>query len=221
MEPDLRTVKPRRSYDSTRRREQADRARQAVLDVALRRFLDDGYAATTIAAIAQDADVSPDTIYKSFGGKPGLVRALCERGLEGAGPVPAEQRSDALQATAADPTEITRGFGKLASEVAPRVAPLLLLLAAAGQADPQIAALRAEFDAKRLARMTHNARMLHKRGLLREDLSVKRAGEICWTYSSPELYQLLVLDLRWPLSRFGQFISDALTSALLPTGSGT
>ena len=79
-----------RPYNSIRRREQAERTRREVVAVATRRFLDDGYAATTIAAVAADAGVSVETIYKIFGGKPGLVRAIRERALEGTGPVPAE-----------------------------------------------------------------------------------------------------------------------------------
>ena len=39
--------------------------------------------ATTVAGIAVEAGVSTATIYKVFGGKPGLVRALVERALRG------------------------------------------------------------------------------------------------------------------------------------------
>jgi len=56
-----------------------------------------GYAATTIAAIAGEAGVSVETIYKAFGGKSGLVRAIYERGLTGRGPVPAYQRSEEMR----------------------------------------------------------------------------------------------------------------------------
>ena len=71
MERTRAHVKPKRSYDSAGRRRQAERRRAAILDVAQRRFLDDGYAATTIATIASKAGVSVGTIYKSFGGKTG------------------------------------------------------------------------------------------------------------------------------------------------------
>src|SRR4051794_16852118 len=98
-----------RPYNSIRRREQAERTRQEVAEVARRRFLADGYAATTIAAVAGEAGVSVETIYKIFGGKPGLVRAIRERALEGAGPEPAETRSDALHTTESDPRAIIRG----------------------------------------------------------------------------------------------------------------
>ena len=128
-----------RPYNSIRRREQAEQTRaEKSSRVATRRFLDDGYATTTIAAVAGDAGVSVETIYKIFGGKPGLVRAIRERALEGAGPVPAETRSDALHTTESDPRAIIRGWGQLTTEVAPLVAPILLLVRDAAGADDEL-----------------------------------------------------------------------------------
>jgi AcrR family transcriptional regulator len=216
MDPNLSSVKPKRPYDSARRREQARQTREAILDAARRLFLSDGFAPTTIAAVAATAGVSVDTIYKSFGGKPGLVRAICQQALAGEQPVPAETRSDALQATEPDPRKIIRGWGALTTEIAPRVAPILLLVRAAAAADPEMASLRSDLDAQRLQRMTRNARNLQASGHLRRDLNAKLAGEIMWTYSSPELYELLVLTRGWPLQRYGTFIADAMIAALLP-----
>jgi AcrR family transcriptional regulator len=187
-----------------------------VTGAARRLFLRDGFAATTIAAIAAEAEVSAETIYKAFGGKPGLVRAICDQALAGQGPIPAETRSDDLQASEPDPSKIIRGWGKLAAEVAPRVSPILLLLRAAAVTDPQMAVLRTEIDASRLSRMTRNARHLHQAGHLRVDMTAEQAGEIMWTYSSPELYELLVLSRRWPHERYGTFIAEAMIAALLP-----
>lgn len=212
-------VKSKRPYDSARRREQARQTRAAILDVAQRRFLEDGFAPTTIAAIANDAQVSVDTIYKAFGGKPGLVNAICQQALVGERSVPAEVRSDAIQAHERDPREIIRGWGKLTTEVAPRVAPILLLVRAAATADPDMARLQSRLRAQRLERMTHNARNLEGTGGLRHGLTVKRAAEIMWTYSSPELYDLLVLQRGWPLKHYGTFIADAMIAALLESAS--
>ena len=186
------------------------------MDVALEKFLANGFAATTVAAIAMAAAVSPDTIYKAFGGKPGLVRALCERGLEGGGPTPAEHRSDALQQFEHNPHQLMLALGQLASEVAPRVAPLLLLLKAAVDTDPDMARLLTEFNDSRLQRMTDNARRMVGRGIIRNDLTVEEAGEISWLYTSPELYGLLVGDRGWSPERFGTFIGHSLAAALLP-----
>lgn len=216
MDSKSRAVKPKRAYDSTRRQDQARRTRAAILDSAQERFLRDGFAPTTIATIAADAQVSMAAVYKTYGGKPGLVRAICQRALAGEGPLPAEARSDALQAAARDPREIIRGWGALSTEVAPRVAPILLLVRAAAQTDPEMADLEAELNAQRLERMTHNARNLHAAGHLRDTVSPELAGEIMWTYSSPELYELLVLHRGWPLERYGAFIAEAMMAALLP-----
>jgi AcrR family transcriptional regulator len=177
--------------------------------------LDDGFAATTVAAIANEVGVSVDTVYKAFGGKPGLVSAICQEALTGEGPIPAETRSDAMQAAERDPREIIRGWGTLTTEVAPRIAPILLLVRAAATADPEMARLQSQLNAQRLERMTHNARNLANTGGLRAGVTVKHAGEILWTYSSPELYELLVLTRGWPLDDYGKFIADAMIAALL------
>jgi len=219
MDSNSSFVKSRRRYDSARRREQARQTRAAILDVARRRFLNDGYAPTTIAAIAQDARVSVDTIYKAFGGKPGLVNAICQEALTGEGPVPAEVRSDAIQTHEPDPRQIIQGWGKLTAEIAPRVAPILLLVRAAATAHPEMARLQSQLDAQRLERMTHNARNLANTGSLRRGVTIKRAAEIMWTYSSPELYELLVLTRGWPLKHYSTFVADAMIAALLTSGS--
>ena len=215
MEQNVRPVKQRR-YDSSRRRQQARQTRDDILAAARARFLTDGFAATTISAVAADACVSVDTIYKTFGSKPGLVRAIHEQGLAGDGPVDAETRSDALQTTESDPRTLMRGIGQLGAEVAPLVAPILLLIRDAAATDADMVALRAELDNQRLRRMTHNAQNLANAGHLREGLTVDEAAEIMWAYSSPELYELLVLVRHWPPERYGSFISEALGAHLLP-----
>ena len=103
-------VKTRRRYDASRRREQAARTRDAILDVARAQFLEHGYGGTTVAGIATAAGISVETVYKAFGGKPGLVRALWQRGLAGTGPVPAPVRSDATSSTETDPVAVLRGW---------------------------------------------------------------------------------------------------------------
>jgi AcrR family transcriptional regulator len=214
----VESVKPRR-YDASRRRAQADRTRAAIIDAARARFLHDGYTATTVASIAADADASVDTIYKSFGGKAGLLRAMCEDALAGAGPVPAERRSDAMQAAETDPATLLRGLGTLTAEVAPRIAPLLLLLATAAEGDPALTQLRADLDTARLTRMTQVARTVFGKTPLRGDRTVEQAADILWTYSSPELYRMLVLTRGWPAERYGEFVGESLVNALLESTS--
>jgi hypothetical protein len=100
-------------------------------------------------------------------------------------------------------------------EVAPRVAPVLLLVRDAAASDPELARLQAEMDAARLTRMTHNARTLLKGGHLRRGINLDEAADVLWTYSSPELYEMLVVRRGWEVERYGRFIADAMIAALL------
>jgi AcrR family transcriptional regulator len=208
-------VKSRRRYDASGRRAQAARTRAAVLDAAERRLLADGFAATTIASIAAEAGVSPETVYKGFGGKPGLVRAIRDRALEGAQPVPAEQRSEELRLRETDPHVIVHGWGMLTAELAPRGAPILLLVRDAAAVQPEMADLLRELDDDRRRRMAHNAEFLAEHGYLRADVSVEHARDVMWAYSSAELFELLVLRQGWSPERYGAFVGDALAAALL------
>ena len=148
----------KRPYDGSNRRARAEQVRELLLDTARQMLLEDGYSATTIPALADACGVSAESVYKRFPGKKALVRAVVERALRGAGPVAAETRSDALAAD--DPHALVRGWGRLAAEVAPRVAPILLLVHAAALTDPDLTQLERDLDEDRRRRMSDNARRL-------------------------------------------------------------
>ena len=212
-------VNTKRRYNATRRRAQAANTQNRILDVARRQFLEHGYAVTSVAHIAAEADTSVETVYKAFGGKTGLVRALWERGLGGRGAVPAPERSDLMSSTETDPVRVLQEWGKLTTEVSPGVAPIMLLVRGAAATDPDMAALLAEAEDQRRNRMRDNARRLQQRRWLRPGISLAQATDILWTYSSAELYDLLVLKSGWPTKTYGEFIGSALIAALLPQES--
>ncbi len=209
-------VKIRRRYDSSGRKEQARRSRELVMDTAQRQFLEAGYAATTVGAIAAEAGVSVETVYKSFGGKSGLVRAIYDRGLLGAGGGAAYERSDQMRERETDPRVIMREWGVLTTEVASVITPIRLLIRAAAATDPEMASLLADSDAERLTRMEYHAHFLAERGYLRDGITVARAADVLWTCSSAEFYELLVLNRGWPPVEFARFVADFMIDALLP-----
>ncbi len=221
MPPGRAAVKRRRRYDATNRRARARQTQEAIVDAAGRLFVRNGFQATTITAVAAKAGVSEETIYKRFRNKTGLVRAILERGLAGEGPVHAERRSNALQREERDPQRIIEGWGKLTIEVAPRVMPILRLVAAAAVSDPEMASLRRELDLARLTRMRRNARTLARAGHLRAGIRTSEAGDVVWACSSPELYDLLVVRRGWPLTRYARFIADVMIAGLLPRSAGS
>jgi len=206
-------VKRRRTYDATKRRADALARRAAVLAAARELFLLDGFAATTVTAVAERAGVSQETVYKNFGNKPGLVRALHEDAMRGEGPVPPYRRSEDLRGHS-DPYEIVRGWSLLSTEVAPRVSPLLLLLRDAAVLQPDLRGLLVELDDARHWRMSENAQFLQEGGFLREGVSARSAADLMWSATSPEMYELLVLRRAWSLDQYADHIFHSVSSLL-------
>ena len=202
----------KRRYDGAARRARAEQLGRLLIDTAREQFLTNGYATTTITTVAQACGVSVESVYRRFPGKAALFRAVVEQALRGDGPVPAEERSDELPS--ADLHTLLRGWGRLSTEVAPRVAPLLLLVQAAAAHDPELTDLARELDHSRLLRMTDNARRLALAGHLPPSMSVAQAADLLWTYSSPETYDLLVQRRGWSLERYRQFIVAGLSGHL-------
>ncbi|MCZ2404649.1 TetR family transcriptional regulator [Paenarthrobacter sp. Z7-10] len=210
------TVNGQRTYDGRARRARAERTREQILHAARELFLAQGYGPTTVAAIAARAGASAETIYKTFGGKAGLVRAIHGRSLLGEGAVGAEQRSDAAQAEAVEGRAVLERFGVFVAEVAPLVMPVMLLIrdAAAG-GDTDMAALLADVEASRYQRMLHNARTLIDHDLLSPHRSSAQAADVMWAYTAPGLYEDLVIKRSWAAADYGRFIGNALVAALL------
>ncbi|MGO4236509.1 TetR/AcrR family transcriptional regulator [Pseudarthrobacter sp. YAF2] len=220
MGPAVNGALPRsRSYDARRRQEAAEESRKRVLAESRGLFLAKGYGRTTIAAIAHAAGVSKESVYKGFGGKPGLVRAIYEQSLLGAGGPPAEERSDRAQATVTDPRELMEQFGRFVAEISPLGSPVYLLIRdAAASGDHDMAALLRDVDDERYQRMLHNAHQVLRRGFLRPDLGVEEVADVFFMSTSAELYETLVLKRRWSAERFGRFMARTLAANLLPEG---
>jgi AcrR family transcriptional regulator len=65
------------------RAEQALLTRRRILEIARTRFLETGWAATTMKAVADEASVAPTTVYAVFGSKRALLSALIDEALTG------------------------------------------------------------------------------------------------------------------------------------------
>ena len=86
-------TKVKRSYDASGRREQARARRRTVVLAARELFERDGFRVTTVAAIAAHAKVSAESIYKGFGSKAALAKAVFDVALAGDDdPVPVAER---------------------------------------------------------------------------------------------------------------------------------
>jgi AcrR family transcriptional regulator len=211
-------VKPPRRYDSSGRREQAGRNRMAILEAARQLFLERGFAATTMPGIASAAGVSVQTVYKVFGNKPRLAKAVFDVAIAGDDdPVPMVQR-DSLRRVQdePDPQKKLELYGEHLTAVAPRHVPIQLVILSAAATDPEAARVWHELQQERLRGMSRFARSLHQAGHLRAGVSVTEARDVLWTCNAAELYRLLVIERHWSPKRYGRWIAAALIAALLP-----
>ena len=214
-------VNLRRAYDGTRRREQAHASRRAVIGCAQRLFLERGFAATTMPDVAAAAGVSIQSVYKVFGNKVGLAKAVFDVAIAGDDePVPMVQRPTLRKVVeATDPYEKLRLYGRHLSAVAPRHVPVQLVILDAAANDPEAARLWQQLQDERLRGMTMFAQNLADNGHLRHGVSTTEAAEVMWTYNSAEIYRLLVIERRWTPQRYGRWVATALTNSLLPLRS--
>lgn len=106
-------------------------------------------------------------------------------------------------------------WGRLTAEVAATLTPILLLVRSAAASDANMAELQEQSSAERLERMQHNARFLQERGYLREDVCFDEAVDVMWLHSSPELYELLVLQRGWSTERFARYVAESMAGALV------
>ena len=49
----------------------------------------------------------------------------------------------------------------------------------------------------------------------RGGVSLDEATDVMWTVTSTEMYNLLVLQRKWPIGRYGRFVSETIAAALL------
>lgn len=211
-------VKPqRRRYDSSGRQEQARRNRRAVIEAARASFLERGYGGTTLAAVAAEAGVSVETVYKAFGNKPGLLKAVIDVAMGDDEPVPMLERDRVRgMREEPDPRRKLEMYGEFITQAAPRWVPFELLVRSAMGTHAEVAALWDQLQTERLTGMTFFANALAEGGHLRRDVTAEEARDVLWTYNSAEVYDLLVLQRGWAPERYGRWVAAALIAALLP-----
>jgi AcrR family transcriptional regulator len=170
----------KRPYHAPRRAAAAAQTREAILQAAKARFEARGWAGTTIAAIAADADVSPKTIEALFGTKATLLAAVVDYSIRGdAADVPMIQRQ-AGQAveTAPDAATMLERHSDYAVAIDARSARVASVVESGAGSDKRVATL--------WARMNHNRRfgarwaaetLLQKPGV-RPDLTLEEAEQI-------------------------------------------
>ena len=217
-------VKPKRRYESPRRREQAQATRLEILEAAQRLFERDGYAATTMAAVAAEARVALKTVYIAFETKSGLLRALWNlrlRGGQGAVPV-AQQDWYRAVLEEPDPERQLRMNAHNSAHGKVRIGGLLEVIRSAAPTDPDIAALWNRINTDYHANQGAIVESIDDKRALNTSLDVAQATDILWTLNHPNTWQLLVTQRGWTAEQYERWTGDLAVDRLLgdPTCRG-
>lgn len=210
-------VKAPRRYDASRRQAQARENRARMLAAARDLFLEKGYAGTAIPDVASAAELSVQAVYKAFANKATLLKAVFDVTVAGDDePVPVAAR-ETIAAVIAEPDarrKIELYTGHLA-EIQPNVVPLQLLVRDAASVDPAAAEVWEQIRGDMLNAMTMFTRDLVATGQTRADRDADDLRDVLWTLHSAELYELLVLARGWTAQRYGEFLAEAMSAAVL------
>ena len=206
----------KRSYDASGRGEQARARRLAVVLAARDLFERDGFRPTTIAAIAAHAGVSAESVYKGFGTKAALAKAVFDLVIAGDDePVPVAERP-AMQAVRDEP-DLRRKIAMFVAGLAQRQARsagVQILIRDGRHVDDSLVPVWAKLTDEGLAGMTMLGRNLLETGQLRDGIDLDEVRDVLWNYLSIDHYERLVRTQRWSLERYSRWLAHAITSAI-------
>ena len=176
-----------------------------------------GYVATTIDAIAERADVSPETIYATFGNKRSLLSALLDVSIAGSDDALPILEQDWVQTMRDEPDarRRLRILAKAGRAILERRAAIDEIVRGAAAADPDIGALRQLGKTQRFAGQAELVRIAVGSAALRAGLSPADAADVVYAIGSPETYLLLTVERGWSGSRFERWYGDSLEGLLL------
>jgi TetR/AcrR family transcriptional regulator of autoinduction and epiphytic fitness len=208
-------VTVKRSYSSARREAQARQTRRSILDAAHELFVATGYAATTIQAIAERADVAVQTVYAVFGNKRELLRQLIEATIAGDDDsLPVTHRTEAL-AVAAEPNARRRAEldAALSLSITHRVAPIVRVATEAAASDPEMAAMMDAVKAARRKEMIASAKIVAGPDGLR--VSQEEAAATLYVLYSPQVADMLMGDYVWSPQRYEKWLARMILQAVI------
>jgi AcrR family transcriptional regulator len=209
-----------RSYDNSGRAAAARETRRSVVRAAKELFLDRGYAATTLAQVAERAGVSVQTVYAQFGSKPALVKQIVDEAIAGDDePVPIVDRPEVLaQIAEPDPQVRIRMHARFSAKRVTALEPIDRMVRSAAEVDP---AMREQLERDQRGLLEGMAQMASLYAG-RDELvvSVEVAAARIAALMSPELYRRTVLDHGWSLEDYTSWLGDLMAASVLRPVTG-
>ena len=208
----------KRPYDNTRRQAQVRATRQRIIEAAKVLFIERGYPATTLEAIADAADTSLPTLYRLFSSKPALLKLVLDVSFGGDDePVAFGDRPEVRKARAeSDPRDMVRAFARVGREFMERSSAIMNVLATAAQVDPDAARLMEEIRRQRRAGQSRIVDALSALDALDPDLELSSAVDMTYLAMSPDVHRILTVERGWTADQYEQWLVLSLGLLLRP-----
>jgi AcrR family transcriptional regulator len=203
----------KRTYDTTRRRQAAARTRERMLAAARREFAERGFPATTVEEIAEAAGVSPQTFYTAFGSKRGVLFALLDNMPAAADPA----AHAAALAAAPDAKQQLALLVDYRLRLYAGSLDVLEAVRAAATQDADVEAVWIEGEDRRRRNQQKLLSSWYAHGDLQPGLTRRRADDVLWALTGPDVYRLFVVERRWGRETFRDWLIDLLRRELLTT----
>lgn len=207
-------------YDNRQRELVARTNRARIIEVALASFLRHGFGGTTIRRVAEDAGVSKETIYKSFGSKAALLKSVYDVSLAGDDEaIPLAARPEAVAVReATSPVAAATAYAEMARVVSSRIDPLLRVLLGARDTDKALAEFARTTERERHVGSEMCVRHWEQTGWLRPDITVDHAVDSLWALNSPQPRWLL-LDHGWSEEQYTRWLADQIHHSVFAAGA--
>jgi AcrR family transcriptional regulator len=212
------------------RKDKALATRRRILAAAYDLLCEVGYAATTMAAIAERAGVAEQTLYFTFSNKPAIVTEVLHSAVVGLDrwtpTLDAAVHEDHLTAARGampwfsafesepDPRRAIERYFDATAEIFDRIGPLLTALGGLGLPEIRLAIDRSE--ALRVEAAGLVLGVLRKKGAgLRRDLKPARARDVFLVLTSGTLYRELTVGRGWTRKQATHWLVDLTANELL------
>lgn len=211
MPPEVKTSRARRPDSRART------TRRKIVEAAHELFLTDGYAATTLQAIADRAGVAVQTVYFHFANKRTVLKHVVDVAAVGDDePVGLLDRPWVEQLREApDAAGVIAAWSVESARIYRRIVPIMRVVREAAGSDPETAEQEQTNRTQTLAAHRMLAEELHARGALREGLDVTAAAEELFVLMSLDVYVLVTTGLGWSPERWRTWSATTAARAVL------
>jgi AcrR family transcriptional regulator len=179
-------------------------------------FERDGFAQTTIAAIADAAAVSVESVYKNFGSKAAVMKAVFDLAIAGDDQaVPIAQRP-AIQLIRDEP-DLRRKISMFVEglvERQARSATVQILIRDSRHVDDALTPVWTTLTQEGLTGMSMLGQQLLDTGQLREGIDLDEVTDVLWNYLAIDHYERLVLSRGWSHERYARWLAHAIIAAV-------